>query len=67
MDGDSAELELQGRFTQDKAGYNPLTHGLVTATRRAVKRDFDLPMRERYGALLAELFEPLGAEVAHAS
>lgn len=50
----------------EKAGYDPVAHSRVTATRRAVKRDFDLPTGEGYEALLAGIFEHAGAEVAHA-
>lgn len=52
---------------REKVGYNPVAHSRVTAMRRAVKRDFDLPTGDGYGALLAGFFEHAGAEVAHAS
>lgn len=67
MDADSAELELQGKDGMARRKLLLETHGLVTATRRALTRDFDLPTHERYGALPAGLFEHAGAEVAHAS
>jgi tRNA(His) 5'-end guanylyltransferase len=51
----------------EKAGYNPLTHASVSATRRAVERDFDLPTGQDYAALLAGLFEHAAAEAVHAS
>jgi tRNA(His) 5'-end guanylyltransferase len=38
--------------TYDKAGTNPKTGETVTATRRRLKHDFELPMREAYGQFI---------------
>jgi tRNA(His) 5'-end guanylyltransferase len=51
----------------EKLGYNPVTRSSVTATRRAVKRDFDLPLGDDYEAFLLGLFERGRAELAHAA
>jgi len=52
---------------REKLGYNPVEHSYVTAMRRAVKREFELPTGDGYVALLASFFERAKAEVAHAS
>ena len=39
----------------DKQATNPKTGEAVTTTRRRIKRDFELPMREEYGAFILSL------------
>ena len=41
----------------DKTSTNPVTGETVVASRRRIKRDFDLPMKETYSAFLEQLFE----------
>jgi tRNA(His) 5'-end guanylyltransferase len=55
------------REAHEKVGYNPITRCSVTAMRRVIKRDFDLPMGEAYETLLLDLFQRARAETAHAS
>ena len=43
--------------TYEKPATNPKTAQTVTATRRRLKHDFDLPMREAYGKFVEELLE----------
>jgi tRNA(His) 5'-end guanylyltransferase len=50
----------------EKLGYNPITHSPVTATRRAVKQDLELPMGEAYEALLLDLLRRARADGARA-
>jgi tRNA(His) 5'-end guanylyltransferase len=46
--------------TYDKAAVNPLTGEQVVAERRRIKVDYELPMRDEYGALVLSLLD--GAE-----
>jgi tRNA(His) 5'-end guanylyltransferase len=41
--------------TYEKAGTNPKTGETVNATRRRLKQDFELPMREEYGQFIVNL------------
>ena len=43
--------------TYDKEGFNPLTQEKVTATRRRVRVDFELPMKEEYTSMLRNIIE----------
>jgi tRNA(His) 5'-end guanylyltransferase len=43
--------------TYDKAAVNPLTSQQVVAQRRRVKVDYELPMRDEYGAFVLSLLE----------
>jgi tRNA(His) guanylyltransferase len=38
----------------DKAGYNPVTGETMTAQRRRIKRDFELPLRDGYDRFIVE-------------
>lgn len=51
----------------EKPGYNPVTRTPVTATRRALKQDLELPLGEAYEALLLDLLRRRRAEVAGAA
>jgi tRNA(His) guanylyltransferase len=42
--------------TYQKTGQNPLTGETVQATRRRIKRDLDLPLREAYDGFIRQLF-----------
>ncbi len=44
----------------EKEGYNPITNEHVTTTRRRLKIDFDLPMKEAYSAFLRQLSQHSG-------
>jgi tRNA(His) 5'-end guanylyltransferase len=50
----------------EKPGYNPITRSPVTAMRRALKQDLELPMGEAYEALLLDLLRRTRAEAAGA-
>lgn len=41
----------------DKEGLNPMTGETVTAKRRRIKRDFELPMKEEYSAFIATIIQ----------
>lgn len=47
--------------TYDKPALNPKTGASVTTTRRRVKRDFELPMRDAYGAFVQQFIDEAGA------
>lgn len=40
--------------TEEKQGFNPVTGQTVTALRRVLKTDFDLPLREAYAGMISE-------------
>lgn len=42
----------------EKEGFNPRTGQAVTATRRRIKRDEELPMKEEYAGFLERLMQP---------
>lgn len=41
----------------EKEGYNPVTGQSILTTRRRIKVDFELPIKEEYGALIAGIME----------
>lgn len=41
--------------TYEKQGFNPITSEIVPATRRRIKRDLDLKMKDEYSQFIAEL------------
>jgi hypothetical protein len=41
----------------DKPATNPLTGAEVTARRRRIKKEFDLPMKDEYGKFVRMLVE----------
>jgi len=44
----------------DKSAKNPVTGEQVIARRRRIKRDFDLPMKEKYGDFIQSILKPKG-------
>jgi hypothetical protein len=57
-------IGIQGRnFTRltgkviKKTGTNPLTEEVVSTTRKRLKKDFELPMRDEYGHLVRTLLD----------
>ena len=41
----------------DKEGFNPMTGEKIVATRRRIKRDLDLPMKDEYSQFIAAIVE----------